>query len=60
MNKMPRPHSPDAARREALLSRIERFTEMPLLVLSCCYDSPARRIVALASLAGGRGHFYRH
>jgi len=34
MKKLPRPHTPDVAHREALLHSIERYTEMPLLILS--------------------------
>jgi voltage-gated potassium channel len=34
MKKMPNIHAPDIAQREALLHRIERLTELPLLVLA--------------------------
>ena len=34
MKKLPSLHVPDASHREALLHRIERITELPLLVLA--------------------------
>lgn len=34
MKRPPRPHLPDTSRREARLHRIERLTELPLLVLA--------------------------
>jgi voltage-gated potassium channel len=34
MKKLPRVHAPDVSQREALLHRIERLTELPLLVLA--------------------------
>ena len=34
MKKLPGIHSPDTAQREALLHRIERLTELPLLILA--------------------------
>jgi len=34
MNKLRYIHTPDIAQREALLHRIERLTELPLLILA--------------------------